>query len=358
MLKTRGYATKGATLLLEPFDFTRRDPGPQDVVIRIHYCGICHSDIHQARNQWGGSIYPMVPGHEIAGEVIDIGQAVTRVKRGDPVGIGCFVDACRQCAACKDHEEQFCEKHCVKTYNDVEMDGKTPTFGGYSTQIVVNENFVLTLPKHLPLANTAPLLCAGITTWSPLKRYGAGKGSRVAVAGLGGLGHMAVKLAASLGAEVTVLSHSPDKEADAARLGATGFVLTNQPAAFKRLAGQFDLLINTVSAPHDTNQYLSLLGRGGTMVIIGVPEKQQMALQPFALIAKRRQVAGSLIGGIRETQEMLDYCGQHNISADVEIISPDQINEAYERTLKGEVRYRFVIDLGKGAPSDSIQSDR
>lgn len=344
MLKTKGYAAMGAQDALVPFEFTRREPGNHDVLIQIQSCGICHSDIHQARNEWKQSIYPMVPGHEIIGRVVRTGAGVKQFQPGETVGVGCFVDACKNCAACHDHEEQFCEKHCVKTYNDREMDGKTPTFGGYSSQIVVNEDFILRIPPHLPVNNAAPLLCAGITTYSPLKKYGVEKGTRVAVAGLGGLGHMAVKLAAAMGAHVTILSHSPAKEKDAKRLGAAEFVVTKEPGALDKLAGRFDFLLDTISAPHNTDQYLALTGRGGSMVVVGVPEKP-LTVNPFSLIAKRRQIAGSLIGGIQETQEMLDFCGKHNISADVEVITPDKINEAYERTLRGDVRYRFVIDM-------------
>ena len=344
MIPTQGYVAKKSNSVLEPFKFERRDPGPHDVLIKIRYCGICHSDIHQVRNEWGNSVFPMVPGHEIVGEVTQIGSNVKKFKVGDTVGVGCFVDSCRVCNSCKEHEEQFCEKHLALTYNGTEMDLKTPTFGGYSSQIVVDENYVLRVSPKLQLANVAPLLCAGITTYSPLKRYKIGKGKRVGVIGLGGLGHMAVKLAASMGAEVTVLSTSPSKEQDARRLGAHKFVVTKDPKNLTPLANYFDFILDAVSAPHDLNLYINLLNRGGAMVLVGVPEKP-MEIQPFALIAKRRVLAGSLIGGIRETQEMLDYCAEKNITSDVEVIPIQKIEKAYERTVKGDVRYRFVIDM-------------
>ena len=344
MIPTQGYVTKKPKSAFEPFKFERRDPGPGDVLIKIRYCGVCHSDIHQARDEWGNSIFPMVPGHEIVGEITQIGSNVKKFKVGDTVGVGCFVDSCRVCNSCKEHEEQFCEKHLALTYNGTEMDLKTPTFGGYSSQIVIDENYVLSISPQLQLANVAPLLCAGITTYSPLKRYKIGKGKRVGVIGLGGLGHMAVKLAASMGAEVTVLSTSPSKEQDARRLGANKFVVTKDPKNLAPLTNYFDFILDAVSAPHDLNLYLNLLNRGGAMVIVGVPEKP-MELQPFSLIAKKRILAGSLIGGIRETQEMLDYCAEKNITSDVEIIPIQKIEEAYERTIKGDVRYRFVIDM-------------
>ncbi|MHB1948579.1 MAG: NAD(P)-dependent alcohol dehydrogenase [Gammaproteobacteria bacterium] len=344
MLPTRGYATKDPKSAFEPFEFNRREVGPHDVLIQIQYCGICHSDIHQARDEWGGSIYPMVPGHEIVGKVMRIGSQVKKFKVDDIVGVGCFVESCRVCNSCKDHEEQFCEKHVVLTYNSTEMDLKTPTFGGYSSQIVVDENYVLSVSPKLPLANVAPLLCAGITTYSPLKHFNVKSGSRVGVIGLGGLGHMAVKIAAAMGAEVTVLSTSASKEQDARRLGASKFVVTKDPKNLASLANYFDFILDAVSAPHDLNMYLNLLNRGGVMVLVGVPEKP-MEIQPFALIGKRRILAGSMIGGIRETQEMLDFCAKNNITSDIEIIPIQKIAEAYERTIKGDVRYRFVIDM-------------
>jgi uncharacterized zinc-type alcohol dehydrogenase-like protein len=344
MLKTRGYATEGPTSNLEPFNFERREPGPHDVLIEIIYCGVCHSDIHQARDEWGGSIYPMVPGHEIVGRVTQIGSEVTKFKEGDLAGVGCFVDSCRVCENCKEGLEQYCAGHLVVTYNGTEKDEKTPTYGGYSSQIVVDENYTLKVSTELPLEGVAPLLCAGITTYSPLRHFGVGPGQRVGVVGLGGLGHMGVKLAASMGAEVTVFSTSKSKEKDARRLGAHEFVVTKNPQNLETLAGKFDFILDTVSAPHDLNVYLNLLRRDGVMVLVGVPEKPA-ELQVFSLLTNRRRLAGSSIGGIRETQEMLDYCAEKNITSDVEVIPIQQIAEAYDRTVKGDVHYRFVIDM-------------
>ncbi|HEV2801279.1 MAG TPA: NAD(P)-dependent alcohol dehydrogenase [Pyrinomonadaceae bacterium] len=344
MLKTRGYATQAATAPLEPFSFERRDVGAHDVLIEILYCGVCHSDIHQARNEWENSIYPMVPGHEIVGRIARTGAEVTRFKEGDLAGVGCFVDSCRTCDSCREGEEQYCLNHLVATYNGTERDEQTPTYGGYSTQIVVDENYTLRVPTNLPLEQVAPLLCAGITTYSPLRRYNVGAGQRVGVVGLGGLGHMGVKLAAAMGAEVTVFSTSHAKEADALRLGAHHFVVTRDAANLEPLAGTFHFILDTVSAQHDLNQYLNLLGREGTMVLVGAPEKP-LEVPAFSLITNGRQLAGSMIGGIRETQEMLDYCAEHNVASDVEVIPIQNINEAYERTIKSDVRYRFVIDM-------------
>ena len=344
MLATRGYATKSPTAPLEPFNFERRDPGPHDVLIEILYCGICHSDIHQARDEWGGSIFPIVPGHEIVGRVARVGSQVKRFKVGELAGVGCFVDSCRVCENCKEGLEQYCAGHIAWTYNGTEKDEKTPTYGGYSSQIVVDENYTLKIPPKLPLANVAPLLCAGITTYSPLRHFKVGPGQRVGVVGLGGLGHMAVKLAASMGAEVTVLSTSKTKAQDARRLGAHDFVVSMDPKNLEALANRFDFILDTVSAPHDLNAYLNLLRRDGVMVLVGAPPKP-IELQAFSLILKRRRLAGSVIGGLRETQEMLDYCAEHNIASDVEVIPIQQVNEAYDRTVKGDVRYRFVIDM-------------
>lgn len=344
MLKTKGYATQSATSPLAPFEFERRQPGPHDVLIKILYCGICHSDIHSARNEWKSSTYPMVPGHEIVGKVIMIGNKVTKYHVNDIVGVGCFVDSCKICPSCREHEEQFCEVHTSFTYNSTEQDLKTPTYGGYSYQIVIHEDYVLKIPNNLSLANTAPLLCAGITTYSPLQRYKVGKGTKVAVVGLGGLGHMAVKFAAAMGAEVTVLSTSPKKEPDAFALGADKFVVTKEKKNVDSVANYFDFILDTVSSDHDLNLYLNLLNRGGTMVVVGVPESP-LPLHTFSVIANRRNLAGSLIGGMKETQEMLDFCGKKNITSDVEIIPIQKVNEAYERTLKNDVRYRFVIDM-------------
>lgn len=344
MLTTQAYAALSATSPLVPFTFERRKPGPNDVLIEIAYCGICHSDIHQARNEWQGSSYPMVPGHEIVGHVRAVGKKVKRFKAGDAVGVGCFVDSCRKCSACKGHEEQFCEKGAAFTYNSTENDKKTPTQGGYSSQIVVDQSYVLKVSKKLALERVAPLLCAGITTYSPLKHFGVKKGQKVAVVGLGGLGHMAVKFARAMGARVTVLSTSPSKKADAKRLGAHEFVVTTDPAQLEKLEGSFDFILDAVSAKHDLNLYLGLLKRDGTMVIVGVPEKPA-ELEATSLIMGRKRLAGSLIGGIRETQEMLDFCARKKIVSDVEVIPASKINEAYERTIRSDVKYRFVIDL-------------
>ncbi|MFZ5803091.1 MAG: NAD(P)-dependent alcohol dehydrogenase [Candidatus Omnitrophota bacterium] len=344
MLKTKGYATKGPKEKLGAFEFDRREPGPHDVLIELLYCGICHSDIHQARNEWGNSTYPMVPGHEIVGKVVRTGHKVTRFKAGDLAGVGCLVDSCRVCPSCTEGLEQYCEGHQSWTYNGTEQDKKTPTYGGYSSQMTVDEMFALKVSPKLSPAGAAPLLCAGITTYSPLRYFKAGPGKKVAVAGLGGLGHMAVKLAASFGASVTVLSTSPAKEKDAARLGAHDFALIKKPGVMESLAGHFDLIINTASAAHNLGAYLDLVRRDGTMVLLGVPEKPA-EVHAFSLIMKRRKLAGSLIGGIRETQEMLDHCAERGIVSDIEIIPVQKVNEAYERTLQGDVRYRFVIDL-------------
>ena len=342
-LKTPAYAAVSAKASLAPFSIERREPGPHDVLIDILYCGICHSDIHQARDEWGGSIFPMVPGHEIVGKVSRVGSHVKKWKVGDVVGVGCFVDSDRVCEACKAGEQQFCERGASFTYNSREQDGKTPTYGGYSTRITVDENYVLRIPAGIPLERAAPLLCAGITTYSPLRHFGVKAGDSVAVVGLGGLGHMGVKLAKAMGAKVTVLSHSPSKRDDAMRLGADDFIATRDPDVFKKNAKRFDFILDTISAQHDYNAYLGLLKRDGTMVLVGVPEPSPLSAP--ALINQRRRLAGSFIGGIRETQEMLDFCGKHGVGADVEVIPIQQVNEAYERTVKGDVRYRFVIDL-------------
>ena len=344
MPPTRGYATQGPASRLEPFTFERREPGPHDVLIEILYCGICHSDIHQARNEWGGSMYPMVPGHEIVGRVTRVGSRATRFTVGELAGVGCFVDSCRMCESCKDGLEQYCDDHLVLTYNGTERDEKTLTYGGYSSHIVVDEQYTLKVSPKLPPANTAPLLCAGITTYSPLRHFKTAPGQRVGVVGLGGLGHMAVKLAASMGAEVTVFSTSKSKEQDAQRLGAHDFVLSKNSKSLDALANRFDLLLDTVSAPHDLNAYLNLLRRDRAMVLVGAPAKP-LEVHVFSLLLKRRTLAGSIIGGIRETQEMLDYCADKNITSDVEVIPIDQVQAAYERMIKGDVRYRFVIDM-------------
>jgi uncharacterized zinc-type alcohol dehydrogenase-like protein len=344
VIETKGFAAQSATSPLAPFRFSRREVGDHDLLLEIAYCGICHSDIHQVRDEWGGSLYPMVPGHEIVGRVTRAGKAVKRFKAGELAGVGCMVDSCRSCDSCKRDLEQFCQRGAAMTYNGTEMDRKTPTFGGYSSQVVVDERFALRIRPDVDLAATAPLLCAGITTYSPLRRWKTKKGDRVGVVGLGGLGHMAVKLAASMGAEVTMLSTSRAKEADARRLGAHGFALTSEPATFKKLAGRFDLIVDTISAPHDLNQYLGMVRAEGAMVLLGAPPKPA-PVHAFSLIFGNKSLGGSLIGGIAETQEMLDYCAEHHIASDVEVIPIQKVNEAYERMMKGDVRYRFVIDL-------------
>ncbi len=344
MNNTKAYAAYDATTPLRDFELERREPGPKDVDIEILYCGVCHSDIHQVRNEWGNSMYPMVPGHEIVGRVTSVGAGVTRFKVGDLAGVGCLVDSCCQCPKCKKGLEQYCEAGSVGTYNSLERDGKTVTYGGYSKSIVTTEDFVLKVSDKLDLKAVAPLLCAGITTYSPLRNWKVGKGHKVGVLGLGGLGHMAVKFAVSFGAEVTMLSHSPSKEADAKRLGAHRFALTSDEATVKSLSNHFDFIIDTVSAPHDYNVYLNLLNTDGIMICVGAPPEPAQVVA-FNLIFQRRSIAGSLIGGIPETQEMLDYCAQHDIVSDVEAIPMQNINEAYERMMEGDVKYRFVIDM-------------
>lgn len=345
MTQAKGYAALKAKAPLQAFTFERRTPGLNDIVIDIHYCGICHSDIHLARDEWGGSSrFPMVPGHEIVGVVRQVGDKVKRFKIGDKVGVGCFVDSCRDCEPCKEGLQQYCKKGMNLTYNGFERDGKTPTQGGYSDHIVVDENYVLKMPENLPLKAAAPLLCAGITLYSPLKHWKAGPGKKVAIVGLGGLGHMGVKLAHAMGADVTVISHSPNKEADAKKFGAHHFYASSHPETFQKLQGHFDLILNTVSAQIDWNQYLQLLKLDGTMVVVGIPE-HAASINAFSLIGGRRSLAGSLIGGIPETQEMLDFCGKHNIVCEIEEIPIEQVNEAYERVIKSDVRYRFVIGM-------------
>ncbi len=342
-MQTRVYAAASSSAPLGPSTIERRAVGPKDVQLDVLFCGLCHSDIHQVRSEWGKGAFPMVPGHEIVGKVTAIGAEVSRFAIGDIAGIGCLVDSCRVCTHCGEHHEQFCEKGAAGTYNSTEMDRVTQTYGGYSQQIVVTEHFALRVPKHLAPAAAAPLLCAGITTYSPLRQWGCKPGMRVGVVGLGGLGHMAVKLAAAMGAEVTMLSTSQSKAADATRLGASEFGLTSDDATFKRLRGRFELLIDTVSAKHDYNAYLRLLSPFGTMVCVGAPPEPS-PMSAFSLIGGNKRLAGSAIGGIRETQELLDFCGERNIVSDVEVIAADKINGAYERTIKGDVRYRFSID--------------
>ncbi|HEU4952457.1 MAG TPA: NAD(P)-dependent alcohol dehydrogenase [Holophagaceae bacterium] len=344
MPTVKAYAAASATSPLAPTTIERREVGPHDVQIEILYSGICHSDIHQVRNEWGNSSYPMVPGHEMVGRVTAVGAHVKKFKVGDLAGVGCMVDSCRTCAPCKRDLEQFCEAGCAFSYNGTEMDRKTPTYGGYSSSVVVNEDFTLKVSPKLDLAGAAPLLCAGITTFSPLRHWKVGKGTKVGVVGLGGLGHMAVKLAAAMGAEVTMLSTSKSKEADAKKLGAHAFGLTSDPETFSRLRGHFDLIIDTVSAPHDYNAYLGLLRVEGAMVLLGVPP-EAVPVAAISLIGGRRTLSGSLIGGIKETQEMLDFCAEHGVVSEVEVIPMEKVNEAYERMLKNDVRYRFVLDM-------------
>jgi uncharacterized zinc-type alcohol dehydrogenase-like protein len=343
-MSTKAYGAQSATTPIVPLAIERRNPKPHDVQIEILYCGVCHSDLHTARNEWGGTVYPCVPGHEIVGKVTAVGNHVKKFKVGDLAGIGCLVDSCRECDNCKEGLEQYCSNGMVGTYNGQEKDGSGNTYGGYSKSIIAHEDFVLHISDKLPLEGVAPLLCAGITTYSPLRYWKVGKGMKVAVLGLGGLGHMGVKLASSMGAEVTMLSHTAAKEKDARRLGASHFVLTSDAEQIKACMGSFDFILNTVSADHDYNFYLGLLRTNGVMVCVGAPSKPAQ-IPAFNLIFGRKSVAGSLIGGLPETQEMLDYCAEHNIVSDVEVIAIKDINEAYERMLKGDVRYRFVIDM-------------
>jgi uncharacterized zinc-type alcohol dehydrogenase-like protein len=339
-----GYAATSPTADLAPYRFERRSPRPDDVVIEILYCGVCHSDLHTARNDWGWTTYPVVPGHEIIGRVVEVGAGVTRFKAGDSVGVGCMVDSCRECEACERGEEQYCD-HFTSTYGGVDRHDHTITQGGYSQRVVVSESFVLRIPDGLDLKAAAPLLCAGITTWSPLRHWKAGKGSRVAVVGLGGLGHMGLKLAKALGAEVTLFTRSKGKEDDARRLGAHHIVLSTDPAGMGAVAGRFDLIIDTVPYAHDLNPYVPTLATGGTLVLVGYLGRLEPALNTMPMVLRRKAVAGSLIGGIRETQEMLDFCGEHGIVSDVEMIPMQDINQAYGRMLKSDVKYRFVIDM-------------
>ncbi len=343
-MKAHGYATHSATSLLVPFQFERRAPRSDDVTIEILYCGVCHSDLHQARNNWSNSIYPMVPGHEIIGRVIAVGPEVTRFKRGDHVGVGCMVDSCLKCDACDDGLEQYCRCGSTYTYNALDRDG-APTYGGYSDRIVVKERFVVKIPDGLDLKAAAPLLCAGITTWSPLRHWKVGKDSKLAVVGLGGLGHMAIKLARALGAHVTLFTRSPGKSQDAKRLGADEIVLSTDEARMAGVSGRFDLIIDTVPYAHDVNPYMPTLTINGTLVLVGYLGDLEPPLNTVPMIMGRKSVAGSLIGGIAETQEMFDFCGKHGIVSDIEVIKMRDVNEAYERLLKSDVKYRFVIDM-------------
>jgi uncharacterized zinc-type alcohol dehydrogenase-like protein len=346
MLKTNAYAAYSATTPLAPFTFDRRDPGPHDVQIEILFCGVCHSDLHTVRSEWEGTVYPMVPGHEIVGRVARVGAEVSKFKEGDLAAVGCIVDSCRHCASCAEGLEQYCENGMTGTYGGVEKETGQPTRGGYSERIVVNEDYVLRVPDNLDPAAAAPLLCAGITTWSPLRHWKVGPGSKVGVVGLGGLGHMAVKLAHALGAHVVLFTTSPDKVADGRRLGADEVVISKDAAAVAMHATSFNLIIDTVSAPHSLDTLLELLTRDGALVLVGAPGEPHPSPTVFNLIMKRRSLAGSLIGGIAETQEVLDFCGEHGIASDIEIIPIQKIDEAYERMLKGDVKYRFVIDMG------------
>ncbi|MBJ7610015.1 MAG: NAD(P)-dependent alcohol dehydrogenase [Candidatus Dormibacteraeota bacterium] len=343
LIRTHAYAAIGPGSPLQPFELDRRRPGSHDVLIDILFCGVCHSDIHQARDEWGGAVFPMVPGHEIIGRVASIGDEVRRWTVGDTVGVGVFVDSCRECEACVAGEEQYCERGMSPTYNGYARDGTTPNHGGYSERIVVDESYVLSMPPGITLDAAAPLLCAGITTYSPIRHFGVRAGEQAAVVGLGGLGHMAVKFLEALGTQVTVLSHSPAKREDAIRLGADDFVVTSEADWLASCDGRFDFIIDTVSATHDYNSYLRALRRDGTMVLVGLPGPSPLEAGP--LVNGRRRLAGSMIGGIRETQEMLDFCAEHQIASDIEVIPIQQINDAYERTLRSDVRYRFVIDI-------------
>jgi len=349
-IATRAFAATASDAPLTPYSFDRRDPGPEDVAIEVKYCGVCHSDLHVVKNDLGGTRYPIVPGHEMAGVVTAVGAGVTKFRVGDRVGVGCMVDSCRTCSSCREGEEQYCVPGMTQTYGSPDPKGaevgQTITQGGYSDRITVDQNYVVRIPDALPLDAAAPLLCAGITTYSPLRHWKIGPGSKVAVIGLGGLGHMAVKQAAAMGAEVTVLSTSDRKKADAERMGARHFLINSDKAAMQAAAEKFDLIINTVSATHEIASHVQLLARDGTMVMLGLTT-EGLPVYALGLLWRRRSVAGSLIGGIRETQEMLDFCAEHGIASDIELIAPDQINEAYARLEKSDVRYRFVLDMAK-----------
>ena len=342
-MDVRSYAALAPNAPLEPFTISRREVGPDDVAIDILYAGICHSDIHQAREEWFTSIFPMVPGHEIAGIVTAVGSNVTSHSIGDRVGVGCYVDSCRECPACLAGQQSYCTGHVAATYNGYEADRKTPTYGGYSSHVVVDQHYVLRLPDSLGLDVAAPLMCAGITCYQPLAEWKAGPGVRVGIVGLGGLGHMGVKIAAAMGADVTLISHSPGKEEDGHRLGATNFVLSSNEGAMKAARHSLDLIINTASAVTELDPYLSLLGLDGTMVTVGLPDKP-LSVSTFSLIAARRRLAGTNNGGLPQTQEMLDFCGEHGLGCDIETIAVQQVNEAWGRVVASDVKYRFVID--------------
>ncbi len=344
MIPAKGYAANGPKDKLKPFNFERRELLPDEILIDILYCGVCHSDIHQVRNEWGSTRYPIVPGHEIVGKVIKTGSEVSKFKVGDIAGVGCLVDSCRTCSYCQKGLEQYCKNGNVATYNSTDKRDGTNTYGGYSSAIVVPQEFALTISPDLSLEKVAPLLCAGITTYSPLRHWNVKEGSKVGVVGLGGLGHMAVKLASSFGAEVTMISTTPSKEADAKKLGAAHFLYSKDKQQLASKAGYFDYIVDTVSAAHNYMDYLSMLNTDGIMICVGAPPSA-VEISPFNLIGKRRSLVGSLIGGLPETQEMLDYCAKHNITSEVEVIPVHKINEAYERMMKGDVKYRFVIDM-------------
>ena len=342
-MKTKGYAVKSAKSLLENFEFERRELRPRDVALNIYYAGICHSDIHQAREEWGPSIFPMVPGHEIVGKVIEIGSQVSKFKVGEIIGVGVFIDSCRKCSSCNSGLEQYGVEGMTGTYNTLERDGKTVAQGGYSDKFVIDEDYAVHVPSNLDLPGVAPLMCAGITLYSPLKNWNAGPGKKVGIMGLGGLGHMGLKFAHALGAETTVFSHSPEKESDAKAMGVDHFVVTKDVKSLAKLNMSFDLILNTVSADLDLDPYLQFLKLDGTLVVIGLPGKPY-AINAGTLLGQRRSLAGSMIGGIAQLQEMLNFCGQHNIVSDVEVIKSDYINKAYDRTVASDVKYRFVID--------------
>ena len=346
MIPASAYAAHTADGPLSPFTFARRSPGPTDVHLQILFCGVCHSDLHTARSEWPGTVYPVVPGHEIVGRVVSVGSSVTKFKAGDMAAVGCLVDSCRDCPSCADNLEQYCEKGMVLTYNspDSHIPGAM-TYGGYSNQIVVDQHFVLRVPVSLNPAAAAPLLCAGITTYSPLRHWHAGPGKKVGIVGLGGLGHMGVKLSHAMGAHTVLFTTSPSKAADARRLGADDVVVSKDAEQMAQHAGSFDFILNTVAAPHDLDAFIVLLKRDATMCLVGAPATPHPSPAVFNLVFKRRAVAGSLIGGIAETQEMLDFCAKHGIVSDIELIRMDQINDAYERMLRSDVRYRFVIDM-------------
>lgn len=344
-MKTQGYAALSATSPLAPFEFNRRSLRPDDVEIQILFCGVCHSDLHTARNDWGGTLYPVVPGHEIIGQVLEVGSDVTGFKAGDTVGVGCMVDSCQKCHPCSEGQEQYCAEFPTLTYNATDRHDQSPTQGGYCERIVVSEKFLLRVPEGLDKAGAAPLLCAGITTWSPLRHWKVGKGSRVAVIGLGGLGHMALQLAKALGAHVTLFTRSPGKEEDARRLGADQVVLSSKAEEMASVNGHFDLIIDTVPYAHDINPYIPTLNINGTLVLVGYLGPLEPVPNTAPMVLGRKSIAGSLIGGIAETQELLDFCAEHGIVSDIEIIRMQDINEAYERMLASNVKYRFVIDM-------------